>query len=179
MKIFLNFPKKKKKIVHKPNSPAFNPLPLPLESRASLIDNDPSNLIMEKLNKSEKNNERLFKAVIELHKVIMELREEVQVMKKMIKKNNSFTIDSSSKIPKLPVKSQHELELLEEILLDEHEVNNLKMKLTNFGGSQLRSTINNMVKNSISSEVAVQFSLQGKCDKLAFKDLKLCSCIQG
>ena len=76
-----------------------------------------------------------------IHTEIVDTKEEVRVLKKVIKKNNNEPSAEPSNLPSLPVRNADELKNLEEILKDQNEMQNLVKKLSNYGGSQLRSTI--------------------------------------
>lgn len=115
-----------------------------------------------------------------LHKEVVNSKEEMVVLKRMLKKPSLPYISANfENLPNLPVKSQENLNALEEVLRNELEQHNLVTKLQNFGGSTLRSTVNNVMRNTIASEVALLYSLQGKLYKQSFIELKTCKCIQG
>ena len=114
-----------------------------------------------------------------IHTEVVDTKEEVRVLKKFIKKNKNEPSAEPSNLPSLPVRNTDEHKNLEEILQDENEMQNLVKKLSNYGGSQLRNTICNIMKNFLTSHVEVLYSMQGKNKKLPFLDLKLCKSIQG
>ena len=170
-----------KTVIGKKNSDITNQ---PISKSANQPISEMNNLIMELVNKVktiESQNTKILSANSEIFKNLVDTKEEVQVLKRMIRKNisSSVVIDHSSKLPNLPIHSISGLNNLESILQDESERQNLTMKLSNFGGSQLRGTVNNIMKNAISHSVSALYSMQGKGTKLSFMELKLCSCIQG
>ena len=135
--------------------------------------------ILGKVNTLVTNSNTHIKSNRALFKEILEAKEEIKYLKKTIKKMGTTPIIEHSNLPSLPVKTKEELDLLEEMLNDETELNNCIKKLSNFGGSNLRSTVNNVMKNAISNSIAIQYTLQGKSGKLSFMKLKLFTAIQG
>ncbi len=126
-------------------------------------------------------------AIDTVEKEVIDTKEEVKLVKKLVKRNTTAgnvsawnaNVVAPSKLPNLPVSSLEELENLETIIADDMEAKNLSQKLSNFGVDQLRSTVNNIMKKSISSNVAILYTFQGKTKKKSFINLKLCKCIQG
>lgn len=136
--------------------------------------------IIQKLDKMTKANEDCFKS---MNTEILNLREEVKVMKKILK-GSYMSSDSShiaeSKLPTLPVKTVEELDKLEELLKNsEEERKNFVTKLSVIGGSSARSVVNAVMNAAIARNVAMQFSMHGKGEKKTFKELQIFSCMIG
>ena len=118
----------------------------------------------------------------QLNSKVLHIQEEFSKVKKYLKGGSSgsmFQVSSSTKLPALPVKSLEELNNLEEVLEDEEEKQCLIIKLSMFGGSHMRSVINNTMNQVLTRELANQFSLHGKKNKRIFTKLKLFECIVG
>jgi hypothetical protein len=126
-----------------------------------------------------KSNEQRDKALKEIHKEVVEGREEVKLLKKYFRKSEGQSFTDASNLPALPITTLEDLERMENVLCTEEETRCLVNKLGIIGGSQIRSVINNMMNHVLDRKVAVHFSLHGKTSKKSFKDLKLYPCILG
>ena len=122
----------------------------------------------------------IHKEVLDTSEEVKLIKEEVRGVKKIVKTSQNFasTFEESC-LPSLPVRSTEQFNQLELVLADDNEKGHLIKKLQNYGGSNLRSTVNNMMKNLMKSEVSVKFSLQGRCEKISFLPTKTCICLQG
>lgn len=120
-----------------------------------------------------------------LNEQIVNLREEVKLVKKEIKRkeissSNESTFTVESTLPPLPLKSLDEIEAVENIIkTDSIEGKNLTTRLIIFGGANARGVINSLMNGLMTREMAMKFSLKGKSGKKSFKDLNLYSCILG
>ena len=115
-----------------------------------------------------------------INKELLNTKEEIEVLKKMCKSSSGSLITlTESKLPSLPIKSNDQLIEMEQILVDDVEKSNLLKILQNYGGSNLRSTVNNIMKSLMKSEVSINYSLQGRSGKTAFLPMKTCACVQG
>ena len=113
----------------------------------------------------------------ETFKEVVNTKEEVKSIKRSLAKSNTPILNSN--LPPLPVKTKEDLDNLEELIKEESEAANLVSRLSNYAGSALRSTINNIMKNTMTAQVGLLYSMQGKTNKLSFLETRVCRCIQG
>lgn len=126
-----------------------------------------------------KSTEQKNKALKEMHKELVECREEIKLLKKCLRKSEGQSFTDASNLPPLPIKTMEDLEQMENVLCTEEEKRVLVNKLSVIGGSHTRSVVNNMMNHVFDRNVAVHFSLHGKTSKKAFKDLQIYPCILG
>ena len=138
-------------------------------------------LLIQKVEKLSNSNETMLKAQLNSLKLQEEMKEELSVLKKMIRKKNFpiGTDDYQSKLPDLPITSLEELALFEDTLEDPEEVKHLTANLAQIGGAKFNSVINNVMKILLSKDMAIRYSLHGKSNKEAFNKLKIYKCVIG
>lgn len=118
-------------------------------------------------------------ALEEIHKEVINLREEVKVLKGISKRTQPVSLIDETRLPPLPVKTPDQLDELETTLKDETEKNYLVNRLSVLGGRSSRSVVNNIMNYVIGREVAIFYSLHGRCSKKCFTELDVYSCIFG
>ena len=142
---------------------------------------------------SNHDNERIYKllenvnttlesmktAMSSIYKETVHCREEVKVIKKYLHKSGNHETLTSSQLPPLPIQTLETLQTIEQILDIDDERKCLIRKLSIIGGNQPRAVVNNIMNALLSREVAIHFSLHGRTNKKAFKDLKIYLCVLG
>ncbi|XP_071574429.1 uncharacterized protein [Temnothorax nylanderi] len=77
----------------------------------------------------------------------------------------------------LPLKTNEEVQNMEKDLENQDFFEQMAISLNRIGGRDSRELIINILKRTITNEIAVQYSWAGKLKKMGFKDLLLAKCI--